>query len=323
MRYDAKNALLWSRLSSRKTFGLVMSELVEIYPNTMVIAADVASSAGLSDFAKSYPDKFLNVGIAEQNMIGIAAGLAKEDMKVFVVSFAPFASMRCFEVIRTYLGYMDLDVVVVGIASGLSMGVSGNTHYGLEDIALLRTIPNMTVISPADCTETVKVLETLFKHKGPTYLRLSGVEGNPVVYKEDYDFSIGKAIRLREGSDVAIIATGTLVNEAMRGAKILQKQGISASVVDMHTIKPLDTSILDELFATCKLVVTAEEHSIIGGLGGAVAEYKATKANSPMQITIGIPDAFGKAAEYGFLMNKYGLTAQGISNRIIANISVE
>ncbi|KLU65071.1 1-deoxy-D-xylulose-5-phosphate synthase [Desulfosporosinus acididurans] len=318
MRYDAKNALLWSRLSSRKTFGLVMSELVEMHPNTMVIAADVAGSAGLSDFAQRYPDNFLNVGIAEQNMVGIAAGLAKEGMKVFVVSFAPFASMRCFEVIRTYLGYMDLDVVIVGIASGLSMGVSGNTHYGLEDIALLRTVPNMSVISPADCTETVKVIESLFEHKGPAYLRLTGVEGNPVVYKDNYEFSVGKAIKLREGSEVAIIATGTMVNESLRGAKILQKLGISACVVNMHTIKPLDTVMLDEIFATYKLIVTVEEHSVVGGLGGAIAEYKAARANVPKQIVIGIPDEFGKAAEYTFLQNKYGLTAQGIANRIIA-----
>jgi transketolase len=316
MQYNAKNSLLWSRLSSRKTFGLVMPEFVKLYPNTMVLAADVASSAGLSDFAKEFPDNFLNVGIAEQNMVGIAAGLAKEGMKVFVVSFAPFASMRCLEVIRNYVGYMNLDVVIVGIASGLSMGVSGNTHYGLEDTALLRAIPNMSVISPADCTETVKAMEALFNHKGPAYLRLSGVDGNPVVYKEDYDFSIGKAVRLREGSDVGIIATGTMVYESNRAAKILQKQGISTFVIDMHTIKPLDTFILDEMFKTCKLIVTAEEHSIVGGLGGAVAEYKATKKKVPRQLTIGIPDAFVKAADYGFLMNKCGLNAQGIANRI-------
>ena len=153
---SAENVALWSRISSRKTFGLVLDELACEHPDLMVLVADVADSAGLGDFEKNHPDQFLNVGIAEQNMTAIAAGLAKSGYQVFAVSFAPFASMRCFEVLRTYLGYMNLNVTVVGIASGLSMGTAGNTHYGLEDLALARTIPNMTVVSPADCTETAK-----------------------------------------------------------------------------------------------------------------------------------------------------------------------
>lgn len=317
MEITTQTTLQWSRMSSRQVFGSMLTELAQDFDNVFVLAADVASSAGLSDFSKAYPDRFLNVGIAEQNMIGIAAGLAKEGYKVFATSFAPFASMRCFEAIRSYLGYMHLDVTVVGLASGLSMGVGGNTHYGLEDLALLRTIPGMSVLSPADCTETVKAMAALLAHHGPTYLRLTGVNGNPVVYKEDYVFQIGKAVTLREGTDVALIATGTMVNETMRATRVLQKQGVSATVVDMHTIKPLDTALLDALCATHQLLVTVEEHSVIGGLGGAVAEYLAAKMARPPHLIIGIPDQFGKAGNYSYLLKKYGLTANDIAQKVL------
>lgn len=316
IEFNSTNALQWSRLSSRKTFGTVLAEIAPLYPDLMVLAADVADSAGLSDFMQKYPNQFLNTGIAEQNMIGVAAGLAKEIGLVFAASFAPFASMRCYEMLRSYLGYMALNVKVVGLASGLSMGVGGNTHYGLEDLAITRTIPNLTVVSPADCTETAKAVLALADHTGPAYLRLTGVGGNPVVYKEDYVFELGKGIVLREGNDVAIIATGTMVNEAIRTARVLQKQGISCTIVDMHTIKPLDVKLLDQLFSSHALVVTLEEHSVIGGLGAAVAEYKAGISNSPRQIMIGLPDRFGKAGDYPWLLSQYGLTAKAIAEKI-------
>ena len=312
IEFNSANALQWSRLSSRKTFGAILEEVAPHYPNLMVLAADVASSAGLSGFAENFPGKFLNVGIAEQNMIGVSAGLAGEGRNVFATSFAPFAAMRCFEMLRSYLGYMELNVKVVGLASGLSMGVGGNTHFGLEDVALTRTIPNMTVISPADCTETVKAVLALLEYQGPAYLRLTGVGGNPIVYKQDYDFQIGKGIILREGRHVALIASGTMVNESIRAARVLQKQGIECTVIDMHTIKPLDTQLLDQIFSAHELIVTVEEHSKIGGLGSAVAEYKAGIPNSPRQIMIGLPDAFGKAGEYQYLLGQYGLTAENI-----------
>lgn len=316
VEFNNTNALYWSRLSSRKTLGLILEEMAPSYPDLVVLAADVATSAGLADFAQKFPDQFLNVGIAEQNMVGVAAGLAREGRCVFVMSFAPFASMRCYEMLRSYLGYMNLNVKVVGLASGLGMGVGGNTHYGLEDMAVTRTIPNMTVVSPADCTETVKAVLALADHTGPAYLRLTGAGGNPVVYKEDYTFKLGKGIVLREGEDVAIIATGTMVYESVRAARVLQKQNISCTVVDMHTIKPLDQELLQELFAKHRLIVTIEEHSIIGGLGAAVAEYKAGMPNSPRQIMIGLPDAFGKAGDYPWLLTQYGLTAKAIAEKI-------
>lgn len=311
-----RNAMLWSRMSSRKTFGFALTEIIADHSKMIVLAADVASSAGLSELAEKYPDQFLNTGIAEQTMIGTAAGLAKEGHNVFAVSFAPFASMRCYEMIRSYLGYMNLNVKVVGIASGLSMGVGGNTHYGLEDLAIMRAIPNVTVVSPADCTETVKATQALAEWNGPAYLRLTGVSGNPTVYKEDYDFKIGKGIVLREGSEVALVATGTMVYESLRAARVLQKDGISCTVVDMHTIKPLDAALLDQLLGSHKMIITVEEHSAIGGLGSAVAEYKAEFRNSPRQIMIALPDVFGKAGEYKYLLEKYGLTAANIAKKV-------
>ena len=314
---SAENIALWSRISSRKTFGTVLDELAYEHPELMVLVADVADSAGLSEFEKNHPEQFFNVGIAEQNMIAVAAGLAKSGYKVFAVSFAPFASMRCFEVLRTYLGYMNLDVTVVGIASGVSMGTGGNTHYGLEDLSLARTIPNMTVVSPADCTETVKAVEALLLHKGPAYLRLTGVNGNQPVYKEDYNFELGKATKVREGTDVAIVATGTMVYESFRATRKLQKEGISCSIIDMSTIKPLDEEMLEEAFDAHKLVVTIEEHTIIGGLGSAAAEYKALHNKTTRLEIMGLPDSFGKAGAYAWMLDYHKLSAKHIADRIM------
>lgn len=316
IEFNNTNALYWSRLSSRKTYGAILEEIAPEYPDLMVLVADVAASAGLTDFSQKFPSQFLNVGIAEQNMIGVAAGLAKARKCVFAASFAPFASMRCYEIIRNYLGYMNLNVKVVGLASGLSMGVGGNTHYGLEDLAITRMIPNLTVVSPADCTETVKAILALTDYKGPAYLRLTGVAGNPAVYKEDYTFELGKGIVLREGKDIAIVATGAMVYEAIRASRVLQRKNIDCTIVDMHTVKPLDIKLLDQLLASHKLVVTVEEHSIIGGLGSAVAEYKTGIVNAPKQIMIGLPDIFGKAGDYPWLLTQYGLTAKAIAEKI-------
>lgn len=311
-----ENVALWSRISSRKTFGLVLDELAYEHPELMVLVADVADSTGLGEFGNHHPEQFLNVGIAEQNMIAIAAGLAKSGYKVFAVSFAPFASMRCFEVLRTYLGYMNLDVTVVGIASGISMGTAGNTHYGLEDLALPRMIPNMTVVSPADCTETVKAVEALLEHKGPAYLRLTGVNGNQPVYKGDYEFQLGRAVKVREGTDVAIVATGTMVYESLRSTRKLQKEGISCTIFDMSTVKPLDEEALKEAFDFHKLVVTVEEHSVVGGLGSAVAEYKARHNQKTRLELIGLPDSFEKAGAYAWMLDQQGLSARHLADRI-------
>lgn len=307
----------WSRIGSRATFGLAAVELGQTVDNLMILTADLCTSAGLERFKKTFPEKFLDIGIAEQNMVGIAAGLASEGYKVITTTIAPFQTMRCCEQIRVNLGYMGQNVCMVGVGSGIAFGTLGYTHCCIEDVGIMRSIPGITVISPADCTETVKAVFAVINHKGSVYIRLTGVINNPPVYKTDYNFQIGKAITLREGSDITIFAAGTMVYESLQAAEILSTQGISASVVNMHTLKPLDTSVIDKACKTSKLIVTVEEHSIVGGLGSAISEYKAMLKKSPPQLTLGIPDKFGKAGEYKDLLESFGLTSKHIAQRIV------
>ena len=313
---NSKNARQWSRLGSRGVFGQAILSLAETKKNLMVLSADLGSSSGLSRFMNAYPDNFLNLGISEQNMIGVAAGLAKEGFVVFATSFAPFLSMRASEQIRMNLGYMNLNVKAVALGSGVAMSFLGNSHYGIEDASIMRSIPNLTVVSPADCGEIVKTVFAAAEYEGPMYIRLTGEANVPIVYKEDYNFEIGKAITLCEGSEITIIANGTMVYESLEAAKLLELDGLSATVVNMHTIKPLDTSIIDKAVASSKLIVSVEEHSVIGGLGGTIAEYKTTLGNAPPQLILGLPDKFGKVGEHRYLLEKYGLTAKDIANRI-------
>lgn len=315
------SARQWSRLGSRGIFGQAILALAESTPELLVLSADLGNSSGLDRFRKTYPDQFVNVGIAEQNLVGVAAGLAKEGYTVFATSFAPFLAMRASEQIRMNLGYMNLPVKAVAIGSGVSMAYLGNSHYGIEDAAVMRSIPNLTVVSPADCGEIVKCVFAAAKFDGPMYIRLTGAPNNPVVYTEDYEFVIGKAVTLREGTDITIIANGTMVYESLEAAKLLAEQGVSATVVNMHTIKPLDTAAVDKALASSRLIVTVEEHSVIGGLGSAVAEYKTSKRNAPPQLTLGLPDAFGATAEYRYLLEKYNLVGAKIAASITAALA--
>ena len=196
------------------------------------------------------------------------------------------------------------------------MSFLGNSHYGLEDASIMRSIPNLTVVSPADCGEIIKTIFTAAEYEGPMYIRLTGEANNPIVYKEDYNFEIGKAITLHKGSEITIIANGTMVYESLEAAKLLELDGLSATVVNMHTIKPLDTSVIDKAVASSKLIVSIEEHSVIGGLGSAIAEYKTTLTNVCPQVIIGLPDKFGEVGEHRYLLEKYGLTAKQIVKRI-------
>ncbi len=320
IKITEKDSRQWSRFGSRATFGQAILLLAESKPNLMVLSGDLGKSSGLDRFSTSYPDKFLNIGIAEQNMIGVAAGLAKEDFVVFATSFAPFITMRAAEQIRMNLGYMKLNVKAVSIGSGVSMAFLGNSHFGLEDAAVMRAIPNLTIVSPADCAEIVKTVFAAADFEGPMYIRLTGGVGNPIVYRDDYEFEIGKAVTLKEGSDITIVANGTMVYQSLQAAKILEDQGVSATVVNMHTLKPLDTEVLDSALSNSKLIVSVEEHSITGGLGSAIAEYTSTFANSPALLSIGLPDEFLVTAEYKYLLDKYGLTAEKIAGRIIDSL---
>ena len=316
-----RNARQWSRFGSRAVFGQAIFSLAETKKNLMVLSADLGGSSGLNRFIKSYPENYLNVGISEQNMIGMAAGLAREGFVVFATSFAPFLSMRSSEQVRMNMGYMDANVKAVALGSGVAMSFLGNSHYGLEDASIMRSIPNLTVVSPADCGEIVKTVFAAADYEGPMYIRLTGETNNPMVYKEDYNFEIGKAITLREGSEITIFANGTMVYQSLEAAKLLELEDLSLEVVNMHTIKPLDTSVIDKAIESSKLIVSVEEHSIIGGLGGAIAEYKTTFGNTPPHLILGLPDKFGKVAEHKYLLEKYGLTANYIAESIINKYS--
>lgn len=316
MKITGKENKQWSRLGSRATYGQAILMLAEKSENLMVLSADLGNSSGLDRFKATYPDKFLNIGIAEQNMIGVAAGLAKEGSVVFASSFAPFITMRAAEQVRMNMGYMDLNIKTVAIGSGVSMSFLGNSHFGLEDAAIMRSIPNMTVVSPADCAEIVKTVFAAAVYPHPMYIRLTGAVGFPVVYEDDYDFQIGKAVEIKSGTDVSIVATGSMVYESLEAAKILQEEGISVSVLNMHTIKPLDTKALDILISKGKTIFTIEEHSITGGLGSAVAEYISSIPNSPVVNRIGLPDEFVITAEYRYILEKYGLVGSQIANTI-------
>jgi transketolase len=322
MKITGKENKQWSRLGSRATYGQAILMLAEKLDNLMVLSADLGNSSGLDRFKATYPDKFLNIGIAEQNMIGVAGGLAKEGSVVFASSFAPFITMRAAEQVRMNMGYMDLNIKTVAIGSGVSMSFLGNSHFGLEDAAIMRSIPNMTVVSPADCAEIVKTVFAAAEYPHPMYIRLTGAVGFPVIYEDDYDFQIGKAVEIKAGTDVSIVATGSMVYESLEAAKILQEAGISVSVLNMHTIKPIDKNALDNLIRKGKTIFTIEEHSITGGLGSAVAEYVSSIPDSPVVNRIGLPDEFVITAEYRYILEKYGLVGSHIANTIKEKIKI-
>lgn len=306
----------WSRIGSRGMYGQAILDLAERRPDLMVLSADLGNSSGLDRFKKAFPDQFINVGIAEQNLVGVAAGLAKEGHTVFASSFAPFIAMRASEQVRMNLGYMQLNVKTVGIGSGLVMGFLGNSHFGIEDAAVMRAIPGITVVTPADCGEIVKVVNAAADHVGPMYIRLTGGPNSPVVYTEDYEFVLGKAIHLREGNDVAIIANGSMVSRSIAAADLLANEGLSTAVFNFHTIKPLDTACLGEIARKYRKVIVLEEHSVVGSLGSAIAEHWIGTSTPPQVQILGLPDEFGKTGEYDFLLERYGLTPDGIAESV-------
>ncbi|MDD3970952.1 MAG: transketolase C-terminal domain-containing protein [Clostridia bacterium] len=295
-------------------FGLTLLESVEYNPNILVLSSDVSTPAGLDKFKATYSDNFYNIGIAEQNMIGIAAGLTDEGYKTISVAQACFLSMRSFEQIRQYAGYMKEPLILVGIASGYSLTLLGNTHYSIEDIALMRTIPGMQVIAPCDAVEACKVLDAALKSNQPTYIRLFGGAGTPVVYSTDFDYQIGKAVQLREGSDLQIIATGSMVSVAVKTAEILADNGIDTNLLDMHTIKPLDESAID---LNSKYIISIEEHRVIGGLGDAIGAFLLESEFKGKFKKIGINDNFSVVGEYQYLLNENDLSVEKIVESII------
>lgn len=315
MEIDRKMLRMWSMVGSTGTFGLAMGELVKEYPGLCIVTADLCKFSGLERFRQEYPQNLYNVGIAEQNMIGMAAGLACEGVTVFAATYASFLSTRALDQVRISMGYMNAPVKLVGLTAGFSAGILGATHMALEDVAIFRSIPGMTILSPADCLEEVKCLEAALAFPGPVYIRLTGTKRMPSVYREDYEFEIGKAVSLREGKDICILATGSMVSAAVKVSEELEKSDISTAVYNIHTLKPIDKELMNSL-GSYRIIVTVEEHSVIGGLGGVVAEEISGLSVRPKLLRIGVEDYYPHAGPYSSLISNAGLSWDHILQRI-------
>ena len=301
--------------ATRESYGEALAALSNEYPDLLVLDADLAAATKTGIFKKACPERFIDCGIAEANMMGIAAGIAATGKKVFASSFAMFAAGRAFEIVRNSIGYPHLNVKIGATHAGISVGEDGATHQCNEDIALMRTIPGMTIINPADDTETKAAVKAALDFDGPVYMRFGRLAipnfNDPATYK----FELGKGVTLREGNDITIIATGLMVNEALMAADTLKAEGINARVINIHTIKPIDRDIIIKAAKETGLIVTAEEHSIIGGLGSAVAEV-VTEECPVKVIKIGVNDVFGHSGPAAALLKEFGLSAENIAQKV-------
>ncbi len=305
------------KIATRESYGNALVELGKEHDNLVVLDADLAEATKTGMFKKVFPERHIDCGIAEANMIGIAAGLASTGKVPFCSSFAMFAAGRAFEQVRNSVGYPHLNVKIGATHAGISVGEDGASHQCNEDIALMRVIPGMTIINPSDDVEAKAAVKAAYEMEGPVYLRFGRLAVPVINDRPEYKFEIGKGIVLREGSDVTIIATGLEVNESLEAAKMLEADGISAQVINIHTIKPLDTELVVSAAKKTGKVVTVEEHSIIGGLGGAVAETLSEQCLTKM-LRIGMMDTFGESGPAVKLLEKYGLDAAGIYGKIKA-----
>ena len=298
------------KMATRQAYGKALVELGEKYPQLVVMDADLSKSTMTAEFGKAYPERFFNMGIAEQNLYASAAGLALSGKTVCASTFAMFASGRAFEIIRNSIGYTKANVKICATHAGITVGEDGASHQTFEDIALMRTIPGMTVINPSDGVSAKKLMEQAVAMYGPCYVRL-GRAAVPTFYGEDADITLGKGNLVKDGKDVTIVATGIMVNEAVMAAETLAAEGIDARIIDIHTIKPLDEEIIIKAAQETKAIVTAEEHSVIGGLGSAVAEV--VVKNAPVKMAmVGQKDTFGESGKPDQLKEKYGMTASDI-----------
>jgi len=300
----------WSYASQRKEYGRALIELGKTRKDVVVLDADLSSSTRTADFAKEFPEHFFNCGIAEQNMMGTAAGLAASGKVVFASTFAIFATGRCWDQIRQSIAYPKLNAKIVATHAGITVGGDGASHQTGEDGALMRTLPNMTVVVPADAPETFRGTKALAEHAGPCYMRMGRLDF-PTVTDPEEGFKIGKAMVLRDGSDITLVGCGIMVSRCLEAAEILDKRNISAQVINMSTIKPLDERALADAVKRTGGIVTAEEHNVVSGLGCAVACYLGEHDPVPMK-RVGIMDTFGESGEGEELMRKYGLTSDKI-----------
>lgn len=304
------------KIATRESYGNALKELGATNPNIVVLDADLANATKTEIFKKAYPDRFFDCGIAEGNMMGIAAGLSTTGLIPFASTFAMFAAGRGYEQIRNSIGYPHLNVKIAATHGGISVGEDGASHQCLEDLALMRTIPGMVVMCPSDDIEARACVKAAVDYVGPVYMRF-GRSATPVINPEDYHFEIGKGHVLKEGKDVSIIANGLCVSSALEAAELLKNDGIDAEVINMCTIKPLDEELVVATAKKTGKVVTAEEHSIIGGLGGAVAECLSEKCPAQM-LRIGVRDRFGESGPAAELIHKYELDGEGIYKQVKA-----
>ena len=299
-----------SKIATRDAYGKTLLKLGEINDDVVVLDADLSKSTKTNDFSKAFPNRFFNMGIAEQNLIGAACGLATAGKIPFASTFAMFATGRAFEVIRNSVCYPKLNVKICATHAGITVGEDGASHESIEDIAIMRAIPNMTVVVPADGIETEKVILEAAKYNGPMYVRL-GRSAVPTLFNEDYKFEIGKGSVVRDGNDATIIACGMMVNEAIIAHEALKSEGINVRVINMSTIKPIDKELIINAAKETKAIVTAEEHSIVGGLGSAVSEVVSEEC--PVVVKkVGVKDVFGESGTPAELLEKHGLTAKHI-----------
>ena len=321
MNIGSTQIRIWSKLGMEKAFYAIgINEVVKRHPEMYVITADRCAYSGLDRFAAAYPDKMINVGIQEQNMLGIACGLTLEGNMVYAGTYAAFAVARAMEQVRHNMSMLNSNIKLVGARSGYSTEDLGRSHWATEDLAMTRCLPNMTVLSPADALEAVKMCLAAAEFEGPAYIRLSGGSTCPMVYEADYDLQIGRGICLREGTDTAILATGRMVAQALRAAALLEEKGVSTRVVNVHTIKPLDEELVAEAAKSFPHIFTAEEHNVIGGLGSAVAEAMSALGTGCVLHRIGMQDRVYRVGSENYIWRQAGLWADQIAERVLKEI---
>lgn len=317
MEFSSADAKKWQRMGPRAMFGQFMLEIAKKNKKLMVLSADLGRSSGLARFKMEFPKQYISVGISEQNLVGVAAGLSDEGYKVFVTSFAPFLSMRASEQIRMNLGYMKHNVNLVALGSGLSMGFLGNSHFGLEDIAIMRTIPNLNITCPADCSELGKVLDDYASNdRGPSYIRLTGIPGTKNVYDNNYSYKFGKNITINKGKDILILSYGSVLGQVKQSVKNLKKINIDAELVNVASLKPIDEKVVRLLKKFNKIIII-EEHTSVGGLNSIIAEKILKNRSNIKLFSISLPDKFGPTGTYDYLLKHHGLDTDSLTKKII------
>lgn len=310
------------KIATREAYGKALAKLGKVNDKVVVLDADLSKSTKTADFKNEFPERFINMGIAEGNMMTVAAGLSTCGKVPFASTFAMFAAGRAFEQIRNSICYPRLNVKICATHAGLTVGEDGASHQSIEDLALMRAIPNMTVICPSDAVETEAVINAIAEYNGPCYVRLGRAGVNVINDRPDYKFELGKGVQLTEGNDVTIVATGIMVDEALSAEKILKAEGISARVINIHTLKPIDSEILVNAAKETGAIVTVEEHNIIGGLGSAVSEVISEEKPVPV-IRVGVKDTFGESGKPEELLKAYGLKDVNIVEAVKKAISLK